>query len=210
MRSDLVVRGHACFYPQCALSSVALSGDLGEPPIFPRVTAEIWAETCGNKELVKRHYDLSETNGQIVYATLCKQHHRCGVPAGASWLWIQAWRHPEGVAIAFAPPAEVKKDLPRLPLMGWEKAFRRFCPPHPPPAVSYSPSQTLCANYKVANLRLWTGETEETYIRQERVLVHTPNLCSLTCCPIHTIFLITTHLFFFFCTSTPPPVAGSD
>lgn len=126
-----------------------------------------------------------------------------GVPAGAPWLRIQAWRHPEGVAIAFAPPAEAKKDLPRLPLMGWEKAFRRWlrCRRRPPSlAVSYSPSQTLCANYKVPNLRLWTEETGETYtyIKQERVLVHTRNLCSLTCCPIHTTFLITAHLFFFF------------
>lgn len=34
---------------------------------------------------------------------------------GVAWLWMQA---PEGVASAFTPPAEVKKDLLSLTVMG--------------------------------------------------------------------------------------------
>lgn len=72
---------------------------------------------CRNKELVKHHYNLSETNGQSVYARLYKQHHRCEV--SQEYLGF-GYRHaaPEGVAIVFAPPAEVKKDLLCLPVMG--------------------------------------------------------------------------------------------
>lgn len=84
-------------------------------------TAEIWTEMWRHKELVKHHYNLSETNGQSVSARSYKQHHRYEV--SQEYLALDTGMLLQECGNRIYTTCRSEKDLPCLPVMGWKEAF---------------------------------------------------------------------------------------
>lgn len=161
-------------------------------------TAEIWTETCRHKELVKHHYNLSETNGQSVSATLYKQHHWYEV--SQEYLPLDSGMLLQKCGNSIYTTCRSEKDLPCLPVMGRKETFMllRWCRLHPLHSAS---QKTQGANYK----RMNTSELGHTCAHTKRTtacernikrpISHYGYFCSsLTLCSVQSTYLISAHL----------------